>query len=190
MLGAMRSHGRTVGKLLIAEPMLGDPNFDRSVVLMVDHTTEGALGVVLNRPTDLSVEDLLGAWGDLAARPGVLYLGGPVEQNGVLALARRPTGNPLAGWSQVVGDVGTIDLQLEPGRLAPELAGVRFFAGYSGWGPGQLEGELDEGAWLVVDAHADDVFAADPEAMWRSVLRRQGGRVSMLANFPAHPSMN
>ena len=135
MLGAMRSHGRTVGKLLIAEPMLGDPNFDRSVVLMVDHTTEGALGVVLNRPTDLSVEDVLGAWSDLAARPGVLYLGGPVEQNGVPrpgpAADRAPAGRLVV---RVVGDVGTIDLQLEPGRLAPELAGVRFFAGYSGWG--------------------------------------------------------
>jgi putative transcriptional regulator len=187
----VRGHGRTVGKLLIAEPMLGDPNFDRSVVLMVDHTTEGALGVVLNRPTDLEVEAVLGEWSELAARPSVLYLGGPVEQNGVLALARRRGGGAsLRGWSPVIGDVGTIDLQLEPAALHAELAGVRFFAGYSGWGPGQLEGELDEGAWLVVDALADDVFALDPDAMWRAVLRRQQGKVSMLANFPAHPSMN
>ena len=189
----MRGHGRTVGKLLIAEPMLGDPNFDRSVVLMVDHTAEGALGVVLNRPTDREVATVLGRWGDLAARPPVLYLGGPVEQDGVLALARRRAFGPrerLAGWSPVVGDVGTLDLQRDPDELAPDLAGVRFFAGYSGWGPGQLEAELDEGAWLVVDALADDVFAGDPDAMWRSVLRRQHGKVSMLANFPAHPSMN
>ncbi len=189
----MRGHGRTVGKLLIAEPMLGDPNFDRSVVLMVDHTVEGALGVVLNRPTDREVATVLGRWGDLAARPPVLYLGGPVEQDGVLALARRRSSGPrdrLAGWSPVVGDVGTLDLQRDPDVLAPDLAGVRFFAGYSGWGPGQLEGELADGAWLVVDALADDVFASDPDAMWRSVLRRQQGKVSMLANFPAHPSMN
>lgn len=194
----MRGDGRTVGKLLIAEPMLGDPNFDRSVVLMVDHSSEGALGVVLNRPTELEVESVLGRWSGLAARPPVLYLGGPVEQDGVLALARRrgragggrALDERLAGWSAVVGDVGTIDLQLDPAALAPDLAGVRFFAGYSGWGPGQLEAELDEGAWLVVDARADDVFADHPDAMWRSVLRRQQGKVSMLANFPAHPSMN
>jgi putative transcriptional regulator len=189
----VRGDGRTVGKLLIAEPMLGDPNFDRSVVLMVDHTAEGALGVVLNRPTEMEVESVLGRWSSLAARPQVLYLGGPVEQDGVLALARRRPCGPnerLAGWSAVVGDVGTLDLQLDPEALAPELAGVRFFAGYSGWAPGQLEAELEDGAWLVVDACADDVFADHPDSMWRSVLRRQQGKVSMLANFPAHPSMN
>ena len=189
----MRGDDRTVGKLLIAEPMLGDPNFDRSVVLMVDHTPEGALGVVLNRPTELEVETVLGRWSSLAARPPVLYLGGPVEQDGVLALARRrlrPHGGRPAGWSAVVGDVGTIDLQLDPTLLEDDLAGVRFFAGYSGWGPGQLEAELAEGAWVVAEAHADDVFAPDPDAMWRAVLRRQQGKVSMLANFPVHPSMN
>jgi putative transcriptional regulator len=186
----VNEQGRTVGKLLIAEPMLGDPNFDRTVVLMVDHTDEGALGVVLNRPTGLEVEAVLGEWSDLAASPGVLYLGGPVEQNGVLALARRRTVRPLPGWSPVLDDVGTLDLHGEPTELAGDVTGIRFFAGYSGWGPGQLESELADSAWLVVDAHPDDVFAADPDLMWRSVLRRQQGKVSMLANFPAHPSMN
>lgn len=171
--------------------MLGDPNFDRTVVLMVDHTDEGALGVVLNRPTALEVGAVLGQWSDLAVSPGVLFLGGPVEQNGVLlALARRRSVRPLPGWSPVVGDVGTLDLYGEPDAVAADLAGVRFFAGYSGWGPGQLESELDEGAWLVVDAHPDDVFAADAEVMWRAVLKRQHGKLSMLANFPANPSMN
>jgi putative transcriptional regulator len=188
--GGVRETGSTVGKLLIAEPMLGDPNFDRTVVLMVEHNDEGALGVVLNRPTDLEVGTVLSEWADLAATPTVLYLGGPVEQNGVLALARRRGAGALPGWSPVVGDVGTIDLHLEPVDLAPGVEAVRFFAGYAGWGPGQLESELEEGAWLVVDARADDVFAADPDVMWRAVLRRQQGRVSMLAHFPAHPSMN
>lgn len=180
-----------MGKLLIAEPMLGDPNFERSVVLMIEHTEEGALGVVLNRPTDLEVVTVLDDWARLAADPPVLYVGGPVEQNGVIALGRRlGRDNSELGWSQVLGDVGTIDLHQEPGEVASQLAGIRFFAGYSGWGPGQLEAELAQDAWLVVDAVADDVFAPDPETMWSSVLRRQGGKLSMLANFPPHPSMN
>lgn len=180
----------TTGKLLIAEPMLGDPNFDRTVVLMIEHSTEGALGVVLNRPTDLEVGVVLAEWADLAATPSVLYLGGPVEQSAVIALGRSHGADGPPGWSPVVGDVGTIDLHREPAELSPVVAGIRFFAGYSGWGPGQLDGELAQGAWLVVDALADDVFAPDPETMWRSVLRRQGGRVSRLADFPVHPSLN
>lgn len=179
-----------MGKLLIAEPMLGDPNFERSVVLMIEHTDEGALGVVLNRPTDLEVGTVLDEWAGLAADPPVLYVGGPVEQNGVIALGRRAGQGPSLGWSQVMGDLGTVDLNQEPEDLAPELTGIRFFAGYSGWGPGQLEAELAQDAWVVVEAVVDDVFAPDPETMWRSVLRRQGGKLAMLANFPPHPSMN
>jgi putative transcriptional regulator len=193
MLDAVTTPDRTAGKLLIAEPLLADPNFDRSVVLMIEHTDEGALGVVLNRPTDLAVSTVLSDWSDLAADPAVLYMGGPVQQNGVLALGRRRGGIPedgAVGLTPVVGDVGTVDLTLEPDDLAGTVDGVRFFVGYSGWGGGQLEGELEECAWLVVPAEAGDVFAADPDAMWRAVLRRQGGRTSMLAHFPAHPSLN
>ena len=191
MLDAVTPHDSTVGKLLIAEPMLEDPNFDRTVVLMIEHTPDGALGVVLNRPTELEVDAVLGEWATLAARPQVLYMGGPVEQNGVLALARRTSeANEAPGWTSVLGEVGTIDLHLDPEDVAPGIDGVRFFAGYSGWGGGQLEAELAEGAWLVVPADPGDVFAPDPDAMWRAVLRRQGGKVAMLAHFPAHPSLN
>jgi putative transcriptional regulator len=179
------------GKLLIAEPMLGDPNFERSVVLVIEHVDDGALGVVLNRPTQLEVSAVLDEWAGLAAEPPVLYLGGPVEQHGVIALGRRdPAREPPTGWVQVVGDVGTLDLHRPPGEVAGDLVGIRFFVGYSGWGPGQLEAELAQDAWVVADAVVDDVFAPDPETMWRSVLRRQGGKLSMLANFPPHPSMN
>ena len=191
MLGAVAPHDSTAGKLLIAEPMLEDPNFDRTVVLMIEHTPEGALGVVLNRPTELEVDAVLSEWSGLAASPPVLYMGGPVEQNGVLALGRRrKDAAPVPGWTSVLGDVGTVDLHLGPDDVAPGLDGIRFFAGYSGWGGGQLEAELEEGAWLVVDATDDDVFAADPDAMWRAVLRRQGGRTAMLEHFPSHPSLN
>jgi putative transcriptional regulator len=180
----------TVGKLLIAEPMLGDPNFERSVVLMIEHNDDGALGVVLNKPTHLEVAAVLDEWAGLAADPPVLYVGGPVEQNGVIALGRRANHSQTEGWGQVIGDLGTVDLHREPDDIAAGLDGVRFFAGYSGWGPGQLEAELAEDAWMVVDADVDDVFAPDAETMWREVLRRQGGKLAMLANFPPHPSMN
>lgn len=193
MLGAVTApdSDTTAGKLLIAEPMLGDPNFDRTVVLMIEHTSEGALGVVLNRPTDLEVGAVLHDWADLAAEPPVLYMGGPVEQNGVLALGRRrPGGPPVPGWTSVLGDLGTVDLHLGPDGVAGGLEGIRFFAGYSGWGGGQLEAELAEGAWLVVEADAGDAFVTEPDAMWRTVLRRQGGKTAMLADFPAHPSLN
>lgn len=191
MLDAVDPGDSTVGKLLIAEPLLGDPNFDRSVVLMIEHTDDGALGVVLNRPTELEVDTVLGEWAGLAASPPVLYVGGPVEPNGVLALGRRAGPDvTVPGWTSVLGEVGTVDLHLDPDELAGRLDSIRFFAGYSGWGGGQLEAELAEGAWLVVPAVADDVFVPDPDAMWRTVLRRQGGKVSMLANFPAHPSLN
>ena len=148
--------------------------------------------MVLNRPTDLEVDAVLGEWASLAASPPVLYMGGPVEQNGVLALARRRTSDAqeAPGWTSVLGEIGTIDLHLEPDDVAGGVDGVRFFAGYSGWGGGQLEAELAEGAWLVVPADPGDVFAPDPDAMWRAVLRRQGGKVAMLAHFPAHPSLN
>jgi putative transcriptional regulator len=198
MLGAVTPNDSTVGKLLIAEPMLEDPNFDRTVVLMIEHTPDGALGVVLNRPTDLEIDAVLGEWAALAASPPVLYMGGPVEQNGVLALARRrdlSVGqddelSDTPGWTSVLGEIGTVDLHLDPGDVGPTVDGIRFFAGYSGWGGGQLEAELAEGAWLVVPADPGDVFAPDPDAVWRAVLRRQGGKVAMLAHFPAHPSLN
>lgn len=190
MLEGVTTNGSTVGQLLIAEPMLGDPNFDRTVVLMIQHDDDGALGVVLNRPTDIEVDAVLGEWTDLAADPQVIYTGGPVEPSGVLALGRRARGADVAGWRRVLGDVGTVDLHRQPDELTGGLDGIRFFAGYSGWDGGQLEAELAEGAWLVVPAVADDVFAPAPDAMWRSVLRRQGGKVSMLADFPAHPSLN
>lgn len=178
------------GKLLIAEPMLEDPNFERSVVLLIEHSEDGALGVVLNRPTDIDVAAVLEHWGALAADPPVLYVGGPVNQDSLVALGRRSSGLELEGWTQVLGDLGAVDLHLEPAELAPSLDGIRVFIGYSGWGPSQLEQELAQDAWVVVDAVVEDVFAPDPETMWRAVLRRQGGKLARLANFPPHPSVN
>lgn len=182
--------GSLAGKLLIAEPMMGDPNFERSVVFMIEHSAQGAVGVVLNHPTELEVAAVLPDWADFVTKPQVVYLGGPVQNDSVLALALPRGGAAPAGWSEVAAGVGSVDLHGPAADVGPELAEIRLFAGYSGWGPGQLDSELRQHAWLVVEALPADVFAPDPETMWRSVLRRQGGRLAMLADFPTHPSVN
>lgn len=178
------------GCLLVALPVLTDPNFDRTVVLVLAHDADdGALGVVLNRPTDTEVADPLPAWAPLAAEPGVVFLGGPVGSTAAIGLARG-LGRPGDGWAPVAGHLGTVDLGLDPDQLSAPVDAVRVFSGYAGWGPGQLESEVDQGAWLVVDGAPDDVLCADPARLWRLVLRRQGGRIAWLANWPLDPGMN
>lgn len=186
----MNRPSSTTGRLLVAEPELGDPNFERTVVFMLDHNAEGAVGVVLNRPTELAVADVLADWSAPASEPAVLFVGGPVSENAVLALARHDGEPPLVGWTAVLGTVGTLDLHLEPGSVTGHVAELRLFAGYSGWGPGQLEFELDEGAWFVVDALETDVFSRAPTNLWRGVLRRQPDRLRLLADYPVDVIVN
>lgn len=170
--------------------MLGDPNFDRTVVLMVEHTSDGAMGLVLNRPTDLAVHDALPAWQPFATAPSVLHVGGPVEARSGWCLARLTPGVEGVGFLPVLGDLGLLDLEVDPTELAGELTAARFYAGYSGWGPGQLDDELTHDAWIVVDAMRDDPFLPDPEELWRQILLRQGGRLARLSLFPRDPSLN
>lgn len=175
--------------LLLATPPLDDPNFDRSVVYMMEHTADGAVGVVLNRPTAETSIDGLDSWMELTARPSVVFDGGPVQNDALIALAelRGPRDD---AWSAILPDFGSVDLALNPVEVADEIVRVRMFRGYAGWAPGQLDGELAEGAWMVFDARRDDVFNDSPEDLWRLVLRRQRGRVSWLANAPDDLSMN
>lgn len=182
------------GSLLVAAPSLGDPNFERTVVLLVDHDEDGALGVVLNRPTRVDVREILPMWQDHAAQPAVVFHGGPVGRDSALAVAALPTppgdaGEPL-GFRHVFDRLGLIDLDAPPEILVAELTGLRVFAGYAGWGPGQLEDELAEQAWYVVASEATDAFSADPEHLWRDVLRRQGGELAMVATYPEDPGLN
>ncbi|MBW3547554.1 MAG: YqgE/AlgH family protein [Actinobacteria bacterium] len=179
------------GRLLVALPVLADPNFARTVVLVLaHHSDEGALGVVLNRPSHTSVDEPLPQWGPLAADPAVVFVGGPVGDTAAIGLARSDTAGPTEGWSPILGHLGTFDLGTEPDRVAAAIDTVRVFSGYAGWGPGQLEAEVDEGAWLVVDGAPDDVLCADPAGLWRLVLRRQGGRTAWLANVPLNVRNN
>ncbi|GAA2091203.1 hypothetical protein GCM10009801_56760 [Streptomyces albiaxialis] len=260
------------GRLLVATPVLADPNFDRAVVLLLDHDEEGSLGVVLNRPTPVDVSDILEPWAALAGEPGVVFQGGPVSLDAALGVAVVPTGGvgrtraaapradldtadgadraypgqgggdrpgragrgegaegtegaertegtegsdagegraeedgpegrgqgadgrdgadgPL-GWRRVHGAIGLVDLEAPPELLAAELGSLRIFAGYAGWGPGQLEDELSEGAWYVVESEPGDVSSPAPEGLWRSVLRRQRSELALVATYPDDPSLN
>jgi putative transcriptional regulator len=179
--------------LLVASPKLEDPNFSRTVVLVLDHGTEGALGVVLNRPTSLDVDEILEPWQALAecAPPAHVFRGGPVSPDAVIGLARAAAEVPAGSeWRAVLGRVGTVDLGVAPDDQPVSLAGARLFAGYAGWTTGQLEAEIDEGGWFVVGALAEDVFSDEPEHLWHDILRRQGGDLGLLATFPPHPSLN
>ena len=179
----------TTGRLLVAEPMLGDPNFDRTVVLVVDHTAEGALGLVLNRPTELLVAEALPEWRHLASDPPVIHVGGPVEERSGWCLA-RVTDVDHEGFVPVLGELGLLDLSLDPDRLGGLVTELRLFAGYSGWGPGQLDLELATESWIVVDAEVGDPFLPDGDALWSQILARQGGTLARLATFPPDPSLN
>lgn len=189
--------GELTGRLLVATPELGDGTFDRTVVLLLDHDANGALGVVINRPTPVDVADVLPTWQPLACEPGVLFQGGPVALDSALGLAVVRGGGeavePL-GWRRVVGRLGLVDLDTPPELLGAEVSRLRIFAGYAGWGAGQLEEELTLGAWYVVPADPggsfDDAFTATPDRLWRGVLRRQGGDLAMVSTYLDDPSMN
>ena len=178
------------GRLLVAAPGLVDPNFDRTVVLLLSHGEEGALGVVLNRPSGVDVLDPLPAWSRLVATPSVVFVGGPVQQDAVIGLGQA-RGEPLADlWTEVSGRVGVIDLSRDPDEVGGHLDEVRLFSGYAGWDQGQLEGEIDAGGWFVVDAEPEDALSREPDGLWRRVLARQPGQLALYANYPADPSNN
>jgi putative transcriptional regulator len=182
----------TKGRLLVATPPLEDGNFDRTVIYMLEHHGDGALGVVINRPTEESLAEPLERWADLQANPPQVFEGGPVEPDALIALAlsNTPLSDATDELSPVSGRVASADLSADPAFVGGVVSAVRVFRGYAGWGPGQLEGEIEAGAWLVLDALPDDVFASEPGSLWRQVLRRQGGRLAWLATAPDDLSAN
>jgi len=169
------------GKLLIATPALED-FFHRAVVLVIEHSDEGAMGLVLNRPTETAVADAVDRLAPLAGADDVVQLGGPVSPESVIALGEFE--EPAQAAQMVVGDLGLVD----PDAPDPDLRGLRVYAGYAGWGPGQLEGELDADAWIVDDARAEDPFRE--EDLWPVALARKGGHFALLARMPPDPSLN
>ena len=179
----------TRGKLLVAAPSLLDSNFRQTVLLMLEHGSEGALGVVLNRPSELSVRGAIDEWAQMVSEPQVVFVGGPVSQSSVIALASAALDDADDHWSQVVGRIGTIDLEKNPGDIGG-LDEVRIFAGYAAWAPGQLEGELAEDAWFVLDHDGTDPFVGDPDELWWEVFARQEGELNRLRFYPRNPTDN
>jgi putative transcriptional regulator len=183
------------GRLLVASALLTDPNFNRTVVFLLDHDSGGTLGVVLNRPGELTVADTLPPWSDLAGDPGLIFRGGPVGRDAALALGALtrvpvdPGAEPL-GWRKVAGHIGLVDLDAVPEFLRPAVDHLRVFAGHAGWAPGQLDSEIAAGAWLVVDAAPTDVFSVAPERLWSTVARRLPGTSAFLSTMPEDPNLN
>jgi putative transcriptional regulator len=174
------------GSLIVSSPSLHDPNFRRTVVLMTHHDEDGAMGLVLSRPSEILVADAVPSLAAYAEEDDVVFVGGPVQPEVVVALAELD--EPDESVPPVVGAVGFLPGDGEPDELP--IARIRVFAGYSGWGPGQLENELAEPSWIVVPAEAGDVFASDPDELWRTVLHRKGGKYALIATMPFDPSLN
>ena len=178
----------TKARLLVATPELVDPNFHRSVVLVLEHNDDGALGVVLNRPRLVGGAEAVPQWADRLAFPSRLHRGGPVSEDSVIGLALGPAGG-IDGLSPLLGQLGVVDLHRSPEEL-PDVEPVRLFAGYSGWSAGQLEAELLAGGWIVVDALPEDALTPSPEELWQAVLGRQPGLLGHLAGYPDDPRLN
>jgi putative transcriptional regulator len=189
-IGGMKMDSLT-GRLLVATPTLKDPNFERTVVMLVAHEPGGTLGVVLNRATEITVAEVLDGWGGLAGDPSVVFEGGPMQPESAICLARsRSATGRVAGFNRVSGSVGTLDLSQDPESVKDKILGVRVFAGYAGWEEGQLEHEIGVGSWFVFDALPGDAFVGRPDDLWPMVLRRQGGLMAAVAIFPSDPAMN
>jgi putative transcriptional regulator len=181
----------TARRLLVATPTLLDPNFFRTVVFMIEHTPEAALGVVLNRPSEAPLTEALPEWAHLAAAPSVAFVGGPVQAHeAVIGIGRAVEPAPSDGWEPLVARIGTVDLGRAPADVVPQMEAIRVFAGYAAWGAGQLDGELALNGWYVVDTDPADLLTDEPDGLWRHVLRRQGGDLAIAANFPLHPGTN
>lgn len=185
------------GRLLVATPVIGAGPFWRSVVFILDHNDEGALGVIVNRPLNAAVADVLPQWADAVTAPTQLFDGGPVGSDSALALGVVPEnlsatsgGYPYPdGWHQMADRVGLVDLD-GPVPVSGQFSGLRVFAGYAGWDADQLEAEIEEGSWFVVDAVESDLSSPHPETLWQDVLMRQPGDLRLMASFPPDPDLN
>ena len=184
----MDSESSLRGRLLIASPALLDPNFRRSVVLVAEHNDEGALGLVLSRPTSIPVSEAAPALVPLVQGDDLIFWGGPVQPEAVTVLAELD--DPSAAALLVDGDVGFLPAGADPGEIADAARRKRVYAGYAGWSAGQLEEELEEEAWIVSPPGDGELFSDEPAGLWASVLRRMGGQYALLATMPLDPSVN
>lgn len=175
------------GSLLISSGGLFDPNFRHTVVLVGEHNAEGALGVVLNRPLEVTVHQGVPVLGDLVGPEEPLFEGGPVQPTGTVLLAEFS--HPELADILVFGSVGFLVGEV-PSEVRPGIVRARIFAGYAGWGPGQLEAEMEEGSWILEPAREEDVFSDAPDLLWSRILERKGPEYRLLSKVPFDPSMN
>ncbi|NUS45546.1 MAG: YqgE/AlgH family protein [Mycobacteriaceae bacterium] len=181
------------GSLLVSGTDLTEPVFRRTVIYMIEHNDAGSLGVVVNRPSDTAVRHVLPQWSALAARPGVLYVGGPVKRDAAMCLATVRRGarvDHVPGLRRVDGRVALVDLDTDPAVVAPFLEAIRVFAGYAGWSFGQLDRELDREDWTVLSALPSDVMEPAGVDVWAKVLRRQPIPLALRASHPIEIERN
>jgi putative transcriptional regulator len=176
------------GQLLIAGPALADPNFWRTVVLIVEHSDEGAFGLVLNRPSETSVGDAVPELDELVDPEEPLFIGGPVQPSSVVVLGHFEDAGDAA--LMAFDDVGVLGTGSSPQELSAGLRAGRAFVGHAGWGAGQLESELERGDWILEAARVNDAFSSTPRGLWSSVLTRKGGSYALVARMPPDPSLN
>ena len=175
------------GRLLISSGGLFDPNFRHTVVLVGEHNAEGALGIVLNRALNVTVEEVVPTLSALVRAGEALFQGGPVQPTTPVLLAELT--HPELADIPVFGSVGFLVGDVSP-DVEPGIVRARIFAGYSGWGPGQLEAEIAEDAWILEPAREEDVFTDAPDLLWSRVLGRKGPEYRRLSRMPFDPSMN
>ena len=188
MEGSEAPTGSLRGKLLIASPSLVDPNFARSVVLITEQNSDGAMGIVLNRPSETTVDEVVPQLAAVAGEGAPVYVGGPVQPTALVVLAEF-SDLDAAAWI-VTADVGFASADVDVSDLAGSVRRGRVYAGYSGWGEGQLEGELETDSWIVEPPLPAELFPDDPETLWSDVLARKGGQYSLIARMPDDPSVN
>jgi putative transcriptional regulator len=177
------------GQLLIAAPTLVDPNFARSVILVAEHTEEGAMGLVLNRPAGTLVDEAVPDLAWLGEPEENVWVGGPVAETAVIVLAEWD--DPSLAGAIVDGDLGFVGADADqPEQLDGAIRRARVFAGHAGWGPGQLEEELAEESWIVEPPRREEIFTDEPDGLWSAVLRRKGSRYALLSTMPPDPSLN
>jgi len=181
------------GTLLLANIDLLEPTFRRSVIYVVEHNDGGTLGVVLNRPSETAVYNVLPQWADLVAKPKSMFVGGPVKRDAALCLGIMRVGvdpDGMTGLRHVAGRIVMVDLDADPELIAAAVEGLRIFAGYSGWTIGQLEGEIERDDWIVLSALPSDVLVQPRVDLWSRVLRRQPMPLALLATHPVDLSRN
>lgn len=209
MMAASEASDLRAGRLLVATPLIADAPFHRAVVLLLQGSTDdGALGIVLNRPLDTELGQVLPGWDAVATAPQLVFQGGPVQPQAAVCLARlragaetgvrtgvEPAPTASVGLAPLPSDLpgprlATVDLDADPDDIAPAVDRLRVFAGYAGWSAGQLEAEVEEGAWWVLDPLPDDAFPPEPAMLRRQVLRRQGPPLAFAATLPDDPTLN